>query len=252
MECFRKCKTFNIDELDENTDYSNTTFYKERWINENGLEQRIIVTFSLKYLNFTRRKRADQIARAANRINNNPSRINSARSTDFKRFIEQTNCTSDGELATINSYSINEERIAYEQQYDGFYAVCTNLEDEARDIIKINHKRWEIEESFRIMKTEFKARPVFLKRDDRIKVHFLTCVLSLLIFRILEKKTEREWIYPRKYLCSNILLFQFSVLPPNSQPELILIILLSIAPLEYAANIIHFSITANLMAKNAD
>ena len=97
---------FNIDELDENIDYSNTTFYKERWINENGLEQRIIVTFSLKYLRFSRRKRANQIARAANRINNNPSKINSKRSTDFKRFIEQTNCTEEGELATINSYSL--------------------------------------------------------------------------------------------------------------------------------------------------
>lgn len=184
---------FNIDELDENIDYSNTTFYKERWINENGLEQRIIVTFSLKYLRFSRRKRANQIARAANRINNNPSKINSKRSTDFKRFIEQTNCTEEGELATINSYSLDEKRIAEEEQYDGFYAVCTNLEDDAREIVKINHRRWEIEESFRIMKTEFKARPVFLKRDDRIKAHFLTCFLSLLIFRILEKKTENKY-----------------------------------------------------------
>ena len=185
--------TYNIEDLDENIDYSNTTFYKERWMNENGLEQRIIVTFSLKYLNFTRRKRDNQIERAVNKIENNPSKINSKRNTDYKRFIEQTNCTEEGEVASINSYSINKQRIAEEEQYDGFYAVCTNLEDDARDIVKINHRRWEIEESFRIMKSEFKARPVYLKRDDRIKAHFLICFLSLIIFRILEKKTNNMY-----------------------------------------------------------
>ncbi len=190
---FGSDNTYNIDNLDENIDYSKITFYKERWMNENGLEQRIIVTFSLKYLNFTRRKRANQIERAAKRIENNPSKINSKRNTDYKRFIEQTNCTEEGEIASINSYNLNTERIAEEEQYDGFYAVCTNLEDNVRDIVKINHRRWEIEESFRIMKSEFKARPVYLKRDDRIKAHFLTCFLSLLIFRILEKKADNMY-----------------------------------------------------------
>ncbi len=199
---------FNINELDNNKDYSEVTFYKERWINENGLEQRILVTFSLKYLNFTRRKRAEQIGRAIDKINNNPSKINSKRGTDYKRFIEQTSCTNDGEIASIKEYSINQQRIIEEEKYDGFYAVCTNLEDDAKSIVKINHRRWEIEESFRIMKSEFKARPVYLKKDDRIKAHFLTCFLSLLIFRILEKRTES--IYSSHNLVSTLAEMNFA------------------------------------------
>ena len=80
-----------------------------------------------------------------------------------------------------------------EAQYDGLYAVCTNLEDNVEDIIKINHNRWEIEESFRIMKSEFKSRPVFLSREDRIKAHFITCFLALVIFRYLEKKLDNKY-----------------------------------------------------------
>lgn len=79
-------------------------------------------------------------------------------------------------------------KIAKEKMFDGFYMVSTNLEGSSLDIIEINKKRWEIEESFRIMKTEFKTRPVYLQKDDRIKAHFLTCFLALLVYRILEKR----------------------------------------------------------------
>ena len=75
-----------------------------------------------------------------------------------------------------------------ESMYDGFYAVVTNLEGDVRDIININRRRWEIEENFRIMKTEFEAQPVFVRREDSIKAHFLTCYISLLVYRLLEKK----------------------------------------------------------------
>ena len=94
-----------------------------------------------------------------------------------------------------------QKRIAEEEMYDGFYAVCTNLEEVGGvdQIIRINKKRWEIEECFRIMKTEFKARPVYLKREDRIKAHFLTCFFALFIFRILEKKLDE------KYTCKRII-----------------------------------------------
>ena len=80
------------------------------------------------------------------------------------------------------------ERISEEEQYDGFYAVVTNLDDDVSEILKISKRRWEIEENFRIMKSEFEARPVYVKRDDRIKAHFLTCYISLLIYRLLEQK----------------------------------------------------------------
>lgn len=77
--------------------------------------------------------------------------------------------------------------------YDGFYAVCTNLDEDAEVITKINHRRWEIEECFRIMKSEFKARPVYLSRDDRIKAHFTTCFLALVLYRYLEKYLEEKF-----------------------------------------------------------
>ena len=77
--------------------------------------------------------------------------------------------------------------------FDGFYSVCTTLEDNIEEIIKVNKRRWEIEESFRILKTEFKSRPVYLKNDDRIKAHFTTCFLSLLIYRILENKLDYKY-----------------------------------------------------------
>ena len=85
------------------------------------------------------------------------------------------------------------KKIAEEERYDGFHAVCTNLEDKAEAIVRINHKRWEIEECFRIMKTEFKARPVYLSRQDRIRAHFLTCYISLVLYRILEKKLTEKF-----------------------------------------------------------
>ena len=87
---------------------------------------------------------------------------------------------------------VNDGRIAEEEKYDGFYAVCTTLEDDIKDIIEVNKRRWEIEESFRIMKSEFKARPVYLQKDNRIKAHFLTCFIALMFIRILENRTGNK------------------------------------------------------------
>jgi transposase len=119
--------------------------------------------------------------------------------TDAKRFIKKTSITGNGEIADKKIYELNEAAIEEESKYDGFYAVCTNLDDDPAEIAKINHDRWEIEESFRIMKSEFNARPVYLQRDDRIEAHFLTCFISLLIYRILEKQLDE------KYTCEEII-----------------------------------------------
>ena len=181
----------NDEELQEK--FKDTVFYKERWINENGLEQKIIVTYSLKYKNYQKNIRNSQIERAQKLINSNPKSISKPRQNDFKRFIEKTNTTKDGIVAEETYYNLNQEVINNESKYDGYYAVCTNLEDTAEEIIKINKNRWEIEESFRIMKSEFKARPVYLSRDDRIKAHFTTCFLALTIFRYLEKKIKSKY-----------------------------------------------------------
>ncbi len=192
-----KNKTYNISSFDVNETnyekYKTETFYKERWINEGGLEQRLIVTFSLKYRDYQRQIRSRQVERAIKQVENNPSSINKKRPNDPKRFIISTNVTKDGEIADEVVHSIDEDAVASEEKYDGFYAVCTNLEDAVPAIVKINHGRWEIEESFRIMKSEFKARPVYLSRDDRIRAHFTTCFLALTIYRFLEKRLEEKF-----------------------------------------------------------
>ena len=173
--------------------YKDKTFYKERWIKENGLEQRLIVTFSVKYQEYQKHIRNNQIERARKIIENNPKKIGKAKQNDPKRFIETINTTSNGEIAEETHYSINQNIIDEEAKYDGLYAVCTNLEDDVQDIIKVNHKRWEIEESFRIMKSEFNARPVFHSNEDAIKAHFLICFLALTIYRYLEKKLDEKY-----------------------------------------------------------
>ena len=190
-------KTYNISKLRENEElmkqYYDKTFYKERWINENGLEQRIIVTYSVKYQEYQKKIRENQIQRAQKLIEKNPQKIGKPKQNDPKRFISTISTTSNGEVAEENHYKLNYDVINEEAKYDGLYAVCTNLEDSVQEIIKINQRRWEIEESFRIMKSEFKSRPVYLSKDDRIKAHFTTCFLALTIFRYLEKILGEEF-----------------------------------------------------------
>lgn len=191
-------KIYNIAELDEEK-YIDKIFYKERWIKENGIEQKMLVTYSIKHKLYQRKIRNSQIERALKVIKTNPTKLKKANQNDFKRFIEKTHYTSDGKEAKKESYSIDTELILKEEAFDGFYAVCTNLEDDADAIINVNKRRWEIEESFRIMKSEFKARPVYLSKDDRIEAHFMTCFLSLMIYRLLEKRLNE------KYTCNEII-----------------------------------------------
>ena len=195
-------KTFNLDNIlsDEKLreKYHLRTFYKEEWFDENGIEQRFIVTFSLKYMNYQRTIRNEQIERAKKALSSD-TKSERSRQSDYKRFITKTSVTSNGEIAENKIYTLNEDKIHEEEMFDGFYCVATNLEDEIPEIIKVNHRRWEIEESFRIMKTEFSARPVYLSRDDRITAHFTTCFLALVVFRCFEKDTGH------KYTCSQLL-----------------------------------------------
>lgn len=190
-------KKYKLSELDEEKD-CDKVFYKDRWMNEGDLEQHLIVTYSIKYQNYQRTIRETQIQRARKLIEK-PSSLNKKTQNDPKRFITQNHCTSEGEVASNTITSLNQSQIDHEAKYDGFYAVCTNLEDDVARIIKINQKRWEIEECFRIMKTEFKARPVFLSRKDRITAHFTTCFAALVIYRLLEKALKE------KYTCEEII-----------------------------------------------
>ena len=197
-----KPATFNINQLEDPElarKFLKSTFYKERWIKSDGLEQKLIVTFSLKYKFYQQRIRERQIGRAEKMLESSLSSLKKHSRNDCKRFIKKTGVTADGEIAEKEVYELDQSVIKDEAKYDGFYAVCTNLEDRPPAIAKINHNRWEIEECFRIMKTDFKSRPAYVHTDIRIKAHFMTCFLALIIFRYLEKKLEY------KYTCKEIL-----------------------------------------------
>lgn len=195
---------YNIEEIDESKFYDKI-FYKDRWIKEDlsgrklkqgakPLEQHLIVSYSPKYKNYQRKIRQGQIDRATTIINSGKYKQRPKNQNDPHRFIGREVMTEDGEACTKEVPYLNTDVIAEEERYDGFYAVCTNLDDmNVAEVIHINKKRWEIEECFRIMKTEFKARPVYLQREDRIKAHFLTCFISLFIYRLLEKRLSEQF-----------------------------------------------------------
>lgn len=182
---------YNIREIDEQL-HKNSIFYKERWINENGLEQRLIVSYSIKERDYQKTIREKQIARAE-KIVSDGFRAANRNQNSPKRFVTETRITTDGEVADKKILALDTDKIEAEAMFDGFYGVCTTLEKDIKEIIHINKMRWQIEAAFRTMKSEFKARPVYLRNDERINAHFLTCFLSLLILKIIEKKIGNEY-----------------------------------------------------------
>lgn len=177
--------------VDDGETFEDGIWYKERWINENGIEQRIIVSFSPKYRAYQRYIRSRQIERTRKSAESN-KKTTTKNPNSPSRFLDEVRYTDNGEVADNVEVVVNDGRIAEEEKYDGFYAVCTTLEDDIKDIIEVNKRRWEIEESFKIMKSEFKARPVYLQKDNRIEAHFLTCFIALMFIRILENKTGNK------------------------------------------------------------
>lgn len=181
----------NNDELKEK--YYDTLFYKIIQTETKSVKQDLIVTFSFKYQEYNRNVRSSQIDKAKKSIDTNNVTRKGKNQNDYRRFIETTSVTNNGEVAENTEYTINESLINEEAKYDGYYALTTNLIGEINDILKITKGRWEIEESFRIMKSDFLARPINLSREDRIKAHFMTCFISLLLYRILESKLENKY-----------------------------------------------------------
>lgn len=173
----------------------------------------MIVTYSPKYKAYQRKIRNRQIERAEKMITRSEKKRKGKSPNDPARFIRKTSVTSDGEIADECIYSLDQDKVADEARYDGFYAVITNMNCDVDEIIRINQQRWEIEESFRIMKTEFEERPVYVRREDRIKAHFLTCYLSLLIYRLLEKKLDDK--YTCNALLTTLRAMQVTLLPGN-------------------------------------
>ena len=181
----------NNEELKEK--YYDKLFYKIIPSETKSVKQDLIVTFSFKYFDYNRNIRNSQIERAKKSIDTNQTTRKGKNQNDYRRFIVDTKSTDTGEVAENSNLSLDEDLIKQEEQYDGYYALTTNLVGDIEQILKITKGRWEIEESFRIMKTDFLARPVNLSREDRIKSHFLTCFMALLIYRILEKKLDYKY-----------------------------------------------------------
>lgn len=174
-------------------------YYKDKPYTTKKLHQRLIVTYSPKYALYQKSIRDKQVERAQKMLDSGNVKKSRKNPNDPARFIGKTAVTKEGEAADIQHY-LDENKISEEAQYDGLYAVCTDLlDDEAGDILKVSEGRWQIEECFRIMKTDFSARPVYLQDENRIKAHFLICFLALTIYRFLEKKLNY------KYTCEEIL-----------------------------------------------
>ena len=176
------------------------TYYKVMWIDnpidiglrestekghlkkKTNFKQRLIVTYQKKYALYQRDLRVKQINRATDLIKSN--RVAQASPTSPKKLIEQK-----GDV----SYDLDLDKISEEMKYDGYYALVTSLDDEVKDILKVSRRRWEIEESFRILKSTFKARPIYHRKEERIISHFAICFTALLVYRLLEQKLESKY-----------------------------------------------------------
>lgn len=203
-------QVFDLNGIDEARDYDRV-FYKDRWIKEDlsnrtiksgakPLEQHLVISFSPKYKNYQRKIRNGQIERARQFIASGNYKQRPKNQNDPHRFISRNSATKDGEICSEELVYLNTDAIQEEERYDGFYAVCTNLDKMGVDeIVRINKKRWEIEECFRIMKSDFKARPVYLQTEDHIRAHFITCFIALVVYRILEKMLHEA------YTCEEII-----------------------------------------------
>ena len=214
-------KSININKINKYDSKNKNIYYKEMLIKRTKtdaktkekitLEERMIVTFSPKYAAYQKNIRDSQISRAKEIIEKHPEQFSKLPQNNAKRFIQKENITKDGECAEKYKLYYKESLEKYEAQFDGLYALCIpeKVEGNIEEILQISRGRWEIEESFRIMKSEFKARPVYLHLEERIRAHFTICYLALLIYRILEKEklqdkyTTEEIITTLKDMLSN-------------------------------------------------
>ena len=188
---------YDLGNLDIHLDRENL-YYKEMWMEDKGVRQRLIVSYSVKYREYQRQIRKGQIERALKAVAADSGKLKKYGPNDFRRFVVKTHSTREGEIADREQLGMNAELITKEEAFDGFYAVCTNLTGDVADILEVNKRRWEIEECFRIMKSEFLARPIYLRREERIKAHFITCFIALVIYRLLETKLNSA------FTCSEI------------------------------------------------
>ncbi len=196
---FRRISDDQPVDLDQIPEDDQGLYYKDEPYTTKKLHQRLIITYSPKYARYQKTVRDSQVERAENMIAAGSAKKQRKNPHDPARFIGTAAVTKEGEKADIHRY-LDEDKIEAEAQYDGLYAVCTDLlDDDVSGILKVSEGRWQIEECFRIMKTDFSARPIYLQDENRIKAHFLICFLALLSYRLLEKRLEY------KYTCRTVL-----------------------------------------------
>ena len=224
-------RVFSLDEIDEDDPENyNRIFYKEKYViitpsaksknKGKTLEERLIVTYSIKYKHFMQHKRLLNLNKASRMIAaRNSKKLDLKASDSVRKFIQIQSVDSKGNTITdsSNRYSLDEAAILEDARYDGFYAVSTNISPEVmpvKEIITVNKGRWEIEESFMIMKSELRARPVYLQNSERIKAHFTTCFMSLQVLRILEQKLNKKMgkIIPIQQLISTLRKMQITTI----------------------------------------
>lgn len=204
-------RTFDLTADDTVKHHGNRTFYRERWIvnEKTGFSQRMIVTFSFKYRDYLRALRQRQVAVAETMARKGCS--GKKRATSPERFLAETYATEQGEVAVFKTVALNLDAISDEERFDGFYAVCTDLNDNVDVILRLNHNRWESEDAFRVLKTDFKARPAFVWTDEHIKGHFIVCFIALLLFRILE--SELQYRYTSSQIISTLRSMTLNIIP---------------------------------------
>lgn len=188
-------KAYKIIEADRAIDLG---LYEEKVLN-NGktrkvkskalLTQKIIVTFSRKIMEYQRYIRNRQIERAKKLLKNMDPSYYKKGPHDITRFIKRVSSSKSGDKVT-DLYTLDQKVIDEEEKYDGYYAIATNLEDDAKSIIEISSNRYKIENCFRVLKTNFSARPVFHEKRQRIIAHFMICYTALLVYRLLETKLD--------------------------------------------------------------
>ena len=205
-----------LNDEEKSTIHYETVFYKIVQTETAHVVQDLIVTFQIKYRDYLRNVRNGQIERAKKKISstnkgdkiklsNNPNDYRRLIKEDIEVIESKKKSNNEKNSNSLNesskkekysySYSIDEDIIKEEEKYDGYYGITTNLNGDISEILAISKNRWEIEESFRILKTDFDSGTIHLSREDRIKAHFLTCFISLLIYRILENKLDYKYTH---------------------------------------------------------
>lgn len=188
---------FDLTHEDTAKYYADRIFYRERWIvnEKTHFSQRLIVTFSYKYRDYLRSLRDRQVERDTKLAAKGG--VNKKCKNAPGRYITEIYATDDGEVAIHKTAALNLGAIADDEKYDGFYSICTDLNNPVAEIVELNHNRWESEDCFRVLKNDFKARPVFVWTDNHIKAHFIICFIALLIFRILECNLNYKYTAPQ-------------------------------------------------------